>query len=78
MTHSNVYPSVQPFPVLFSDEVTKDKIRRHLTDINDVISEDDIRNIKTDMGDEKISTGKEEKEDGNNSAEIDTVWNVVD
>ena len=28
------------------DEVTYNKIRRHLTDINDTITEDDIRNIK--------------------------------
>ncbi len=78
MPQSNIYPSVQPFPASFSDEITKNKIRKHLTDINDVISEDDIRNIKTDMGDNKISSVKEEKEDGNNSAEIETVWNVLD
>ena len=28
------------------DEKTHMKIQRHLTDINDIISEDDIRNIK--------------------------------
>ena len=28
-----------------ADEATYNKIRRHLTDINDVISEEDIRNI---------------------------------
>ncbi|MEO7264255.1 MAG: hypothetical protein ABIW38_05050 [Ferruginibacter sp.] len=78
MPQSNFYPSVQPFPAYLSDEITKNKIRKHLTDINDVISEDDIRNIKTDMGDNKISSDKEGKEDGNNSAEIETVWNVLD
>ena len=30
----------------YKDEVTYNKIRRHLTDINDIISEDDIRNVK--------------------------------
>lgn len=78
MPQSNVYSSLQPFPVLFSDEITKNKIRKHLTDINDVISEDDIRNIQTDMGGNKITPEVDEKEDGNNSAEIDTVWNVID
>lgn len=29
------------------DQVTKDKINKHLTDINDHITEDDIRNIDT-------------------------------
>lgn len=32
---------------LFYDEITKEKIQRHLTDINDVITEEDIRNIDT-------------------------------
>jgi hypothetical protein len=33
-------------PYTFSDEVTKKKIKRHLTDINDVITEKDIKNVK--------------------------------
>lgn len=78
MPQSNFYPSVQPFPASFSDENTKNKIRKHLTDINDVISEEDIRNIKTDMGDNKSTVVKNEKEDGNNSSDIETVWNVLD
>lgn len=31
----------------FLDEATKQKIQKHLTDINDVITEDDIRRIDT-------------------------------
>ena len=34
---------------LFFDEVTKRKIDRHLTDIHDKITEDDIRNIDTNI-----------------------------
>ncbi len=30
----------------FIDEVTYNKIHRHLTDINDTITEEDIRNVK--------------------------------
>jgi len=33
-------------PYSFSDEATKDKIKRHLTDIRDVITERDIANVK--------------------------------
>ena len=33
-------------PYTFSDENTKEKIRRHLKDINDVITEKDIKNAK--------------------------------
>jgi hypothetical protein len=34
---------------LFYDEITKEKIQRHLTDINDVITEEDIKNIDTSI-----------------------------
>ena len=33
-------------PYTFSDEATKRKIRRHIKDINDVITEKDIKNVK--------------------------------
>lgn len=33
-------------PYSFSDEATKDKIKRHLNDIKDVITENDIANVK--------------------------------
>jgi len=36
-------------PSSYSDEVTKKKIQRHLTDINDIITEEDIRNIDTSI-----------------------------
>lgn len=39
------------FPLRFyRDEATREKIHRHLTDINDTITEDDIRNIKIHLG----------------------------
>ncbi len=34
---------------IFSDERTDQKIRQHFSDINDVITEEDIRNVKTDF-----------------------------
>jgi hypothetical protein len=34
---------------IFLDTNTKNKIQRHLTDINDVITEEDIRNIDTSL-----------------------------
>ena len=34
---------------LFSDEKTDEKIRRHFSDINDVITEADIENVKTNF-----------------------------
>ena len=33
----------------FEDKKTDNKIRKHLTDINDVITEEDIKNVRTDF-----------------------------
>lgn len=35
--------------ILLVDTSTKEKIRKHLSDVNDVITEDDIKNIRTDI-----------------------------
>ncbi|MDP9229298.1 MAG: hypothetical protein M3O67_01340 [Bacteroidota bacterium] len=46
----------------FSDEVTDKKIDRHLNDINDTISDDDIKNVKVSPGTGDTTTaGNEEK-----------------
>ena len=34
----------------FLDVVTKKKINKHLSDINDKITDEDIKNVKTDIG----------------------------
>lgn len=34
----------------FSDVITKRKINKHILDITDTITEEDIRNVKTDFG----------------------------
>lgn len=36
-------------PAYYSDKATKDKIQKHLTDITDTITEEDIRNIDTSI-----------------------------
>ncbi len=35
---------------IFLDVVTKRKIIKHISDINDTISEEDIKNVKTNFG----------------------------
>ena len=46
----------------FEDIATHDKIQRHLSDINDTISEEDIKNVRTDIGLEtSAEAGEEEK-----------------
>ena len=52
-------------PYSFSDERTRKKIKLHLGDISDVITEKDIENVKI-PGDEepaKVRSGKKEKTD---------------
>ena len=44
--HSLIHPQDS---TLFFDKATKSKIQRHLTDINDRITEEDIRNIDTNI-----------------------------
>jgi hypothetical protein len=70
-------------PYTFSDEATKEKIKRHLTDIKDVITENDIANVKIPGKDDVNPTGENEK---NTEAEdLDslknkpvTPWNILE
>jgi hypothetical protein len=41
------------------DETTKQRINQHLKDVNDTISDDDIRNINTDIQTETEEDPKE-------------------
>ncbi len=40
---------VQLSTTLYADKDTYDKVHRHLRDINDTISEEDIKNVSTDI-----------------------------
>ena len=40
---------LQLSPTLYADQVTYDKVHRHLRDINDTITEQDIENVRTDI-----------------------------
>lgn len=48
---SGLEKPVNPFASF--DSETKNRIRKHLSDINDIITEEDIKNIRTDIYDEK-------------------------
>ena len=60
---------------IFDDRATKNKIYRHLIDINDIISEDDIRNIKVTISDLGNVHSEEEVNDKKRSI---TPWDVLD
>ena len=79
----------QSEPYSFSDEGTKRKIKKHLSDINDVITEQDIANVKVPGEDKPLPPHftdhdfeKQKKEDDleENSPEGKTItpWDVID
>ena len=74
----------QPY-YTFADEGTKKKIKKHLSDINDVITEQDIANVKVPGGDEPphftdrdYEKKKEEKEENLPEGKPITPWDVID
>ncbi len=72
----------------FYDEVTKRKIERHLSDINDTISDDDIKNVITDITSSNLnnhnkinivnSPQKKSILPGEEADQIPTSWNIID
>ena len=61
---------------IFNDKVTKSKIYRHLVDINDIISEDDIRNIRVAIP-EGANKHFNNEEDNHKNISI-TPWDILD
>ncbi len=72
----------------FYDEVTKRKIERHLSDINDTISDTDIMNVITDISSANLENSSNVHVDNpppKNSSlpdeevkQIPTSWNIID
>jgi tRNA U54 and U55 pseudouridine synthase Pus10 len=61
---------------IFNDNATKSKIYKHLIDINDTITEDDIRNVKVSFPDYDImSRTKEVAQSGTGTIPS---WDTVD
>lgn len=60
-------------PYTFSDKATKEKIKRHLTDIKDVITENDIANVKIPGKDDEPSPG-----DNSKNTEVEDFENLND
>lgn len=50
---SNINNEAQSNAINLSEMEIKNRIRKHLSDINDVITEEDIKNIRTDIYDVK-------------------------
>ena len=63
-----------------SDEATRNKIEKHLSDENDTISEEDIKNINTDIpGSPKdTDTNKDERDIVKPKKEMPNTWDMID
>ena len=74
----------------YKDEVTQNKIHKHLTDINDTISAQDIENIDANIGSPDVPKGgnneteelppdKTDKDDNDedNREQLPTTWNIL-
>ena len=59
----------------FSDVITKRKINKHISDITDTITEQDIRNVKTDFG---SAASMSKPEDNPNNEIIIEPWDVLE
>jgi len=71
-------------PQLSPDEVTRKKIDKHLSDEEDTISEQDIKNINTDLGSTEAISNKttippqnKNDEDDESEKEVPTPWEII-
>lgn len=72
----------------FSDKITREKISRHLSDINDTISDEDINNVITNINsDDQIendieAANKNAVEDvilpDEEAPQVPTTWDLID
>lgn len=77
----------EPLPYTFSDEATQNKIKKHITDIKDVITEQDIANVKVpgEEDTQPVSPAEEIKKNKNEEkgrlageGKPITPWDVID
>ncbi|MBC7948212.1 MAG: hypothetical protein H7Y42_10065 [Chitinophagaceae bacterium] len=61
-------------PYTFNDEATKKKVKKHISDINDVITENDIKNVQV-PGKEKPTRVRKRKPVSKESKEASTDGN---
>ena len=74
-------------PYTFSDDATRNKIKKHITDIKDVITEEDIANVKVPGDEEDLPVAPAEEKDEEREDEKGrlagqgkpiTPWDVID
>ena len=88
MSQSDKTPGKENSEHEFSDKATREKIDKHLSDINDKISEEDIRNVNTDITSGESDDGGIENANNEPAAnsippdeevpEIPSPWDVIE
>lgn len=92
--HEHKLKETESSPERYTDEVTQSKIHKHLTDVNDSISAQDILNIDTNISSPNVpnagnseteelppvKTDKDDNKDNDedNRGQLPTTWNVLD
>lgn len=62
----------------FNDDITKNKIKKHIHDISDVISEEDIANAKVPGEEDNVPEPPKEKKDlPPSEGKPTTPWDIV-
>ncbi len=73
-------------PYSFSDEATKNKIKKHIHDIEDVITEEDIANVKIPGEEDTLPAPQDEGDEREDETKKElpgegkpiTPWDVID
>jgi hypothetical protein len=74
----------KPPPYTFTDEVTKNKMDKHINDIDDVITDEDIARVKVPGTETPVTPPQKEEENkndtppGNAEGKPVTPWDVID
>jgi hypothetical protein len=83
-------PTENNYPDRYVDEITREKIRKHISDPNDKITEQDIENVNTDifkrpeeeLSDESLkgdnANKPEANEDDDTTPKAPSTWNILE
>ena len=84
---NNQSENEQQQPYTFSDEGTKSKMKKHISDINDVITEQDIANVKVPgedeplpphLTDQRYENKEDDKDENLPEGKPITPWDIIE
>jgi hypothetical protein len=83
---NNSNPSENTNPDRYVDEITREKIRKHISDPNDKITEQDLENVNTDifkrpeeeLSDEALKEDQSTKPEDEIAPKAPNTWNILE